>query len=510
MESSDSEEVEELTVTCPPDCRPGDVIEVEFGGTVVDVTIPDDVGPGDTFEIRLAVDGAGQDEDNTNLDSIGINLSLSSDSSDDDDGDNEEDFAAAYGDMAAMLDGKVPAAAAAEAEAAAAKAAEEAAAKQKAEEDAAGASASAWRAKAEAAAVQAEAAKAEQKAEEEAAATRAKAEAEAAKAAEDAAANQKAEEEAAAARSQAEAEAAATAEEEAAAEQRQSVPQKEEGPESAPEPEPEQPGPKRLEPEAETEPQVKLEPELKEARPGPGPEPKLNAESAEPGVNLEQQPKAMPKIVASPAMAATKKPVIVVRATRSVRAVDVANQPKLFSVGLSLLDDDSRQKKKIAALKKLKAEQQTAPSVDDTATRMETARAKALAEIEEESQKIRADVESQFMAAEQERQNLVAEEERARRAELDPSELAALEEFERKMSRPNTVFDRLHQLHAERLQVRMELERQERQDLNVSSHDVWCPHARPLPAPEKYDVMPARTKEVRHLSIVDSLCEPTH
>ena len=58
MESSDSEEAAELTVTCPPECGPGDVIEVEFGESVVDVTIPDGVGPGDTFDIQLRLGGS--------------------------------------------------------------------------------------------------------------------------------------------------------------------------------------------------------------------------------------------------------------------------------------------------------------------------------------------------------------------------------------------------------------------------------------------------------------------
>ena len=63
MESSDSEEAAELTVTCPPECGPGDVIEVEFGESVVDVTIPDGVGPGDTFDIQLRLGGSSDDDD---------------------------------------------------------------------------------------------------------------------------------------------------------------------------------------------------------------------------------------------------------------------------------------------------------------------------------------------------------------------------------------------------------------------------------------------------------------
>ena len=53
--------------------------------------------------------------------------------------------------------------------------------------------------------------------------------------------------------------------------------------------------------------------------------------------------------------------------------------------------------------------------------------------------------------------------------------------------------------HAERLQVRLELERERRQDLNVSLHNVWCPDAPLLPTPEKYDAAPRI--EVRHFCI---------
>ena len=85
MESSYGEEAVELTLTCPPECRPGDVIEVEFGGTSVDVTIPDDVGPGDTFDIQLRLGDSSDDDDpleasrpSSSCDSSAVNTTQSS------------------------------------------------------------------------------------------------------------------------------------------------------------------------------------------------------------------------------------------------------------------------------------------------------------------------------------------------------------------------------------------------------------------------------------------------
>lgn len=102
MEVSDSEEADEFTVTCPPECGPGDIVAVEFRGTVTDVLVPDDVGPGDEFVVS-AVDTGPQQTDGSGI--------VSSDS-DDDSEDGEEDFATAFGDMAALLEDHAPAPAA--------------------------------------------------------------------------------------------------------------------------------------------------------------------------------------------------------------------------------------------------------------------------------------------------------------------------------------------------------------------------------------------------------------
>ena len=47
-----------LTITCPVERGPGDVIEVKFGDSTIVVTVPDDVEPGDTFEVSV-VAGSG-------------------------------------------------------------------------------------------------------------------------------------------------------------------------------------------------------------------------------------------------------------------------------------------------------------------------------------------------------------------------------------------------------------------------------------------------------------------